>query len=110
MEQLLGQGIEIFYKVKQEFIDNCPCLKKQTEQPNADLAGKQASAYPVQTEGDGFNQLNGGVYEMQPYATENGTIFSGTGYTNPNEMQFEEEEGFDEFKTSEKISEWQAGW
>ena len=41
---------------------------------------------------------------MQPYANENGT-----GYQNPNEMQFEEEEGFDEFKSSEKISEWQAG-
>ena len=107
MEQLLGQGIEIFYKVKQEFINNCPCLKQndlsQTDQPPP--IDKLATS-----EQDGFNQLNGGVIEMQPYLNETG---DGTGYTNPtNEMQFdgEEEEGFDEFKTSEKISEWQAGW
>lgn len=102
MEQILGQGIEIFYKVKQEFIDNCPCLKAK-EQKDPTQAYGQPTQDQIQQQ-DGFNQMNGGVYEMQPYATENGT-----GYMNPNEMQDEDEE-FDEYKTSEKISEWQAGW
>lgn len=110
MEQILGQGIEIFYKVKAEFINNCPCLKQNEPIPPTDpnqAFGQPATKPPPgnQPDGpDGFNQMNGGVYEMQPYANE-----TGTGYVNPNEMQFEEEEGFDEFKSSEKISEWQAG-
>lgn len=108
MEQILGQGIEIFYKVKAEFIANCPCLKQNEPPPPTDPAfsqpGDKPGMYPDQTGQEGFNQMNGGVYEMQPYASENGT-----GYPNPNEMQFEEDEGFDEFKSSEKISEWQAG-
>lgn len=110
MEQILSQGIEIFFKVKQEFINNCPCLNSADQQKDANQAYGQPPPpqKPLQTE-DGFDQTlnNGGVYEMQPYATENGT-----GYANPNELQFQEdeEEEFDEFKTSEKISEWQAGW
>lgn len=111
MEQILGQGIEIFYKVKAEFINNCPCLKRNEPPPPTDPnqaygqpGDKPSGMYQDGQTQDGFNQLNGGVYEMQPYANENGT-----GYANPNEMQFEEEEGFDEFKSSEKISEWQAG-
>lgn len=99
MDQFLGQSIEIFYKVKQEFINNCPCMKNEQQPDPSQAYGEPKPQMQQATE-------NGGVYEMQPYATENGTV-----YTNPNEMQYEDDdEGFDEFKTSEKISEWQAGW
>jgi vesicular inhibitory amino acid transporter len=116
MDAIFGQMIDGYYMVKTQLMTNCPCLNGETSNP----AGYPPAEATMQMRAMAGEEANG---DMPAETFANGGFAGNTsGFASqgdPNQVganpfigaqQSTDDEEFNEFGSSEQITEWQAGW